>query len=170
MEARMADIASFLEDTGFALGAVIESPAWVQIPQEMIDGFARYTIDPDPFHIDPAWAQEHSPFGGTIAFGFLTISLLTHLLHKAQGSSARDTSADPAIYGHYLNYGFDRLRLISPVHVNSRIRGKFTVKDLRVDSKNRCVVTFEAIIEIETEERPALIAEWLAIWVPGTGA
>jgi acyl dehydratase len=154
----------------YAIGTVFANSDWVTISQDLIDGFGRYTLDPDPFHIDPVWAKEHSPFGGTIAFGFLTVSLLTHLLHKAQGSGARDVAADPNIYGHYLNYGFDRLRLISPVHVDKRIRGRFVVKDMRADDKGRCIMTFEVAVEIEDEDRPALVADWLAIWIPGEPA
>jgi acyl dehydratase len=140
---------------------------WVVVTQELIDGFARYTLDPDPFHIDPTWAKTNSPYGDTIAFGFLTMSLLTHLMDSAQGEQARDTAADPAIHGHYLNYGFNRLRLISPVKVNNRVRGHFTVKNVEADDKGRNIVTFDCKIEIESELRPALIAEWLAVWVPG---
>jgi acyl dehydratase len=152
---------------GFEIGREFRSPAWVQVTQELIDGFGKYTLDPDPFHIDPAWAKEHSPFAGTIAFGFFTVSILTHLLHIAQGSGARDVAADPVTHGHYLNYGFNRLRLVSPIHVNKRIRGVFTVKDLIVDEKGRNIMTFDVTVEIEGEDRPALVADWLAVWIPG---
>jgi acyl dehydratase len=148
-------------------GAEIGMSDWVAVTQDLIDGFARYTLDPDPFHIDPEWAKANSPYGDTIAFGFLTMSLLTHLMHSAQGERARDTAADPAIHGHYLNYGFNRLRLISPVKVDKRVRGHFTVKNVEVDDKGRNIVTFDCKIDIEGEQRPALIAEWLAVWVPG---
>jgi acyl dehydratase len=152
---------------GLTVGDVIRGDDWVNVTQELIDGFGKYTLDPDPFHIDPVWAKEHSPFGGTIAYGFLTISLLTHLMHRAQGAKARDVAADPRIFGHYLNYGFNRLRLVAPVHVGARVQGEFKVKDLTVDEKGRNVVTFESTVRIEHEDRPALIAEWLAVWVPG---
>jgi acyl dehydratase len=152
---------------GVQIGSEISGPDWVEVTQELIDGFAKYTIDPDPFHIDPDWAKAHSPYGGTIAFGFFTMSLLTHLMHLAQGSGARDVAADPVTHGHYLNYGFNRLRLVSPVLVGARIRGKFKVKDLIVDEKGRNIVTFDTVVEIEGEERPALVADWLAVWVPG---
>jgi acyl dehydratase len=152
---------------GFNIGQKINSSAWVQVTQDLLDGFGKYTIDPDPFHIDPVWAKEHSPFGGTIAFGFFTVSMLTHLLHIAQGTGARDVAADPVTHGHYLNYGFNRLRLVSPVYAGKNIRGLFSIKDLKVDEKGRSIVTFDTTIEIEGEERPALVADWLAIWIPG---
>jgi acyl dehydratase len=163
----MADEQPNFGGFGFQLGDEMSSDSWVQVTQELIDGFGKYTIDPDPFHIDPVWAKEHSPYGGTIAFGFFTISILTHLMHIAQGSNARDVSADPVTHGHYLNYGFNRLRLVSPVPIGSRIRGKFKIKDLTVDEKGRNVVTFDTTVVIEGEERPALIADWLAVWIPG---
>jgi acyl dehydratase len=155
-----------LDAVGMVAGARFESDQWVTISQELIDGFGRYTLDHDPFHVDPEWCKAHSPYGGTIAFGFLTMSLLTHLLHISQGDRARDTSADPSKYGYYLNYGFNKLRLVTPVPVGSRIRGRFKVKDVVIDEKGRQVVCFNVTVEIENEQRPALVAEWLAVWVP----
>ncbi len=154
----------------FQPGTTISSERWVEVTQELINGFGKYTIDPDPFHIDPEWAKAHSPYGGTIAFGFFTISMLTHLLHIAEGEAARDTAADPATHGHYLNYGFNRLRLVSPVPVGASIRGLFKINDTSVDEKGRNMVTFDATVIIKGEERPALVADWLAVWVPGTMA
>lgn len=91
-------------------------------------------------HVDPDWAATR-PFGQTIAFGFLTMSLLSHLLNQATGidSSRHNSSA-----GYYLNYGFDRLRLVTPVPVGSRIRGRFKVADVRQDAKTRTIVKFLA--------------------------
>jgi acyl dehydratase len=156
-----------IAEPGLAVGAKIGPSDWVLVTQEMISGFARYTLDPDPLHMDPKWAEANSPYGVTIAFGFLTVSLLTHLMHSAQGSRARDPAADPAVHGYYLNYGFNRLRLISPVKVDSRVRGHFIVKNREVDDKGRDIATFDCLIEIEGEQRPALVAEWLAMWIPG---
>jgi acyl dehydratase len=105
----------------------------------------------------------NGPFNGTIAFGFLTMSLLTHLLHDVLGTDPR--RHDPA-HGYYLNYGFDRLRLVSPVRVGSRIRGTFRVAEVKPDAKERSIVKFAATVEIEGSDRPALVAEWLTVWVP----
>ena len=158
-----------LDESGPRLhvGQVIGPGPWVTIDQTMIDGFALHTRDPDPFHIDPEWARANSPFGSTIAFGFLTIALLTHLMHGAQGNSARDVAADPAVHGHYLNYGFDRLRLVSPVSVGSRVRGIFTVADFARDAKSRGIMSFDCRVEIEGSDKPALVARWLTVWMPG---
>lgn len=135
---------------------------WVRVTQEMIDEFGHCTLDPDPMHVDPKWAAD-GPFGTTISFGFLTMSLLSRLMHAAlEVPYARDLS----VSGYYLNYGFERVRLITPVKVNSRIRGRFQLIKRRQDEKGRIRSTFHCVIEIEGEERPAMVADWLNFWVP----
>jgi acyl dehydratase len=129
----------------------------------MITKFGEATLDPDPMHIDPAWSRENSPYGGTIAFGFLTSSLLTHLLY---GALNRNLVQDASKQGHVMNYGLDYLRFISPVPVNSKIRGHFKVLENSVDKKGRNIVKFGCEIKIEGLEKPALIAEWLGILIP----
>jgi acyl dehydratase len=146
----------------FAPGRDLGASDWVTVTQSMIDGFGEATLDHDPMHVDPVWAA-NGPFGHTIAFGFLTMSLLTHLMHKALGTDS--SRYDPA-QGYYLNYGFDRLRLISPVPVGSRIRGKFRVEDVRADAGERSIVRFAVEVEVEGAERPAMVALWLSVWVP----
>lgn len=144
-------------------GEEIGVSPWVLVDQDMITNFGDATRDPDPMHVDPDWARANGPYGGTIAFGFLTISLLTHLLHSALG---QEPGGDPAKQGHFLNYGMDYLRLVSPVPVDSRVRGRFKTLEKRVDDKGREIVKMGCEIEIEGGDRPALVAEWLAIWVP----
>jgi acyl dehydratase len=146
----------------FVPGRDLGASDWVVVTQSMIDAFGTATLDRDPMHVDPVWAA-NGPFGHTIAFGFLTMSLLTHLLHQALGTDS--SRYDPAD-GYYLNYGFDRLRLISPVPVGSRIRGTFKVAGVRADAEGRTIVTFLAEIQVEGATRPALSAEWLSVWVP----
>jgi len=143
-------------------GQPIGTSDWVTVTQPMISTFGEATLDHDPMHVDPAWASA-GPFGTTISFGFLTMSLLTHMLHQTLGSDS--SSYDPR-QGYYLNYGFDRLRLVMPVPVGSRIRGKFTLGDLRPDARQRSIVRFDVEIEIEGELRPAVVAQWLTVWVP----
>ncbi|MEO7964117.1 MAG: MaoC family dehydratase [Gemmatimonadaceae bacterium] len=135
---------------------------WLTVTQEMITAFGDATRDHDPMHVDPAWAGR-GPFEGTIAFGFLTMSLLTSFMHNVMGTDPQ--RYDPSM-GYYLNYGFDRMRLVSPVPVGSRIRGAFRVLEVRADDKNRSILKFGATVEIEGSERPALSAEWLSVWVP----
>lgn len=151
---------------GLQVGQDLGVSAWVPVDQQMIDRFGAATLDPDPMHVDPLWARQQGPFGHTIAFGFLTMSLLTHLLHSALNT---DSARDPSNEGYYLNYGFDRLRLIATVPVGSRIRGRFKVLDVR-DSDGRIIVKFGVEVEIEGGNQPALVGEWLGIWIPPPAA
>jgi acyl dehydratase len=129
---------------------------WLEIDQERIDLFARATNDPDPQHIDPEYARKYSPFGKTIAFGFLTMSLLTHFY---RGGVTDSTS------GYGLNYGFDRMRLPRAVPVGSRIRGVFRFKSSEIRGEGRVLFAYDVTVEIEGEDKPALSGEWLAMWV-----
>ena len=147
----------------FVPGEVLGKSKWVEITQELVSEFGKSTLDADPMHIDPDWAKEHTPYGGTIAFGFFTVSLLTHLLHDTLGTSP---AREPADQGYFMNYGFDHLRLVSPVPVGSRVRGAFRTLDNRFDEKGRNIVKIACEIEVEGQARPALVAEWLAIWIP----
>ena len=142
---------------------VIRVSDWLTVTQDMISVFGENTLDPDPMHIDPDWARHNGPFGGAIAFGFLTISLLTKLFYSAQGLLHEQDSAND---GLVLNYGFDRLRLVSPVPAGARVRGSFTLKSRKPDEKRRIVSTIACVVEIEGADRPALVADWLSIWVP----
>jgi acyl dehydratase len=144
--------------------AVLTS-GWIPVTQAMIDGFAEATLDPDPMHIDPDWAAK-GPYGTTISFGFLTMSLLTKLMHLAlDNEPVSDLKS-----GHYLNYGFNRLRLVSPVPVDSEVRGVFRIKERNPDDKGREIAVFDCQIEIKGQSRPALVAEWLSVWVPPEAA
>lgn len=148
---------------GFVPGQDIGVSAWVLIDQAMISAFGAATLDPDPMHIDAGWAAANSPFGTTLAFGFQTMSLLTHLLHDAAGTAP---TSDPAGQGHYLNYGFDRLRLVAPVLCGARVRGKFHTLERRIDEDGRHIFKIAAEVEIEGQDRPALVGEWLTLWEP----
>jgi acyl dehydratase len=148
---------------GDLIGRSFGPSEWILVDQDMISSFGATSLDPDPLHIDPNWAEEHSPFGGTIAFGFLTVALLTKLLHSASSTTVHN---NPSVNGVFLNYGFDRMRLISPVPVNSLIRGHFVLQSIAPDAKGRQIARFDSRIEIEGHDRPALVAEWLNIWLP----
>ena len=136
---------------------------WVEVTQAMIDNFGRATLDSDPFHNDPAWARDHTPYGGTIAFGFLTVSLLTHLAANAIEGAGGNFKPEG---GHFLNYGFDRMRLVAPVPAGGRVRGRFIKGAEQEDQAGRIRRAMDAVIEIEGSERPALVATWLSVWVP----
>lgn len=137
------------------LGQALGTSRWIEVPQRRITEFGHVTEDPDRMHIDPLWAASHSPYGKTLAFGFLTVSLLTRMVN--------DVIARPADEVSTLNYGFDRLRLLSPVLVDSRIRGHFVLKDLSLRSPTQFRSVYEVTVEIEGQPKPALVADWLSI-------
>ncbi len=128
---------------------------WIDVPQLRITEFGRVTEDPDLMHIDPDWAAENSPYGKTIAFGFLTVSLLTRMIN--------DVVARPSDEVSTLNYGFDRLRLLAPVLVGSRVRGHFVLKELAMRSPTQYRGKFGVTVEIDGKDKPALVADWLVV-------
>ncbi len=130
---------------------------WHNVEQEQIDRFGKATGDMDWIHTDPDRARRESPFGGTIAFGFWTISMLTRLSRQATG---RDYP-DGAELG--INYGFDRLRLMAPVPIGSRIRCRIRLLDIAERGAGRLLLTTENTIEVEGSEKPAMVAHWLVM-------
>jgi acyl dehydratase len=155
-----------LEDQRRKIGQKIGTSDWVLITQEMTDRFGNITLDPDPMHMEPEWCEKHSPFDGTVAFGFQTISMLTHLFHSVV---PYDKYGNISTGGYPLNYGFDYLRLTGPVPIGSRIRAHFTLKDVREHGASELIQTVRAEIEVEGCEVPALVADWLFIWVTAEG-
>ena len=136
---------------------------WFEVTQDQINQFADVTHDHQFIHVDPE-AAKATPFGTTIAHGFLTLSMLTHL---AKGASS--APADPARYEGVLmgiNYGFNRVRFVNPVTVGSRIRARAvtTNVELKGDSVE---VARNFTIEIEGQEKPALVAEWVTRTIYG---
>jgi len=124
---------------------------WFTLSQREIDQFAACTGDRQFIHTDPDRAR-NTPFGGTIAHGFLTLSMLAEML--------RDI---PAVAGVSMsvNYGLNRLRFLSPVPVDSRLRGRFILQDYDEIAPGQVQTTYAVTVEIEGSERPALVAEWL---------
>jgi acyl dehydratase len=139
------------------IGQLLGQSAWFTIDQERINGFARNTIDWDVMHVDPAWCAEHSPFGKPIAFGFQTLSMLTHLMS--------DAIARPDDQAYALNYGFDRIRLMSPVTVGSEIRASFILKKVERKDSKTTLNTLTTTVEIKGQTKPALVADWLVMMV-----
>lgn len=130
---------------------------WMEITQDIVNQFADVTLDHQFIHIDPERAKQ-TPFGGPIAHGFLTLSLLTHL-----GASANPDNPDPSrIKGMMMgvNYGFEKVRFISPVKVGSKIRVHKLLS--KVELKGSAVQQTQTMtVEIEGETKPALVADWL---------
>jgi acyl dehydratase len=132
---------------------------WLDVEQSTIDRFAEATHDPDWMHVDPERARRDGPFEGTIAFGFWTLSMLTYLTRSTLGGDY-----PPGVrYG--FNYGLDRVRLMAPVPVGSRIRNHFRILDIEDRGDGRLLVRSENRIEVEGEEKPAMIAVWLGMLV-----
>lgn len=129
---------------------------WFTIDQERVDGFADVTLDHQYIHVDPERAAA-TPFGGTIAHGFLTMSLMVHLSDQV---ALRPKDAVMS-----LNYGFDRLRFLSPVPVGSRIRYGAEVGEVTDRGAGRILVKYDVTVEIEGSDKPALVGEWLAMVV-----
>jgi acyl dehydratase len=130
---------------------------WFQVTQEQINQFADVTHDHQFIHIDPERAKA-TPFGGTIAHGFLTLSLLVHL-----SAGASSGTPDPAKFQGVLmgvNYGFNKIRFVNPVKTGSRIRARGVTAN--VELKGSAIdVTRSFTVEIEGEDKPALVAEWI---------
>lgn len=129
---------------------------WFEIDQGRIDAFADATEDWQFIHVD-AVAAAGTPFGGTIAHGFLTVSLL----------AAMSKDALPAIEGAVMgvNYGFDRLRFLAPVKSGARIRGWFALRSVVRKDGGRWLLTHGVRVEIEGETTPALAADWVSMRV-----
>ena len=125
--------------------------------QEQINHFADVTHDHQFIHVDPERAKA-TPFGTTIAHGFLTLSMLTHL---AAGASS--AAPDPDRYAGVvmgINYGFNRVRFVNPVKVGSRIRARAVTANVELKG-NAVEVTRNFTVEIDGEAKPALVAEWV---------
>ena len=133
------------------VGEEIAVSPWLEITQERIDLFAKATEDFQWIHVDPERART-SPFGKTIAHGFLTLSLLSHLSEMTFGFTDRRMG---------INYGLNRVRFTSPVPVNSRVRARFTLQKFEKIEANGVQVTWNVLVEIEGAAKPALVAEWL---------
>jgi acyl dehydratase len=130
---------------------------WMEIDQDRINQFADVTEDHQFIHVDPKLAAELSPWGTTIAHGFLTLSMLT----KLSESIPRDLSDfDGVVMG--VNYGFDKVRFVSPVKVGSRIRASATSKSVELKDPNTIQLTRTMTVEIDGESKPALVADWIS--------
>jgi len=146
------------EDLKSWVGKETGTSDWFKIDQDRINQFADVTLDHQFIHIDPEAAAK-TPFGTTIAHGFLTLSMLSHL---ASGSML---SVEGAVMG--INYGCDKVRFLSPVKVDSEIRAKVKLMDVSEKPGNRLLLKSEVTMEIKDERHPALIAEWLTMVVVG---
>lgn len=140
-----------LADLKSRLGEVLGTSEWFTMDQPRINQFADTTEDHQFIHVDPE-AAKMTPFGGTIAHGFLTLSMIA-----AMGETGMEK---PAVQMS-INYGFNKVRFLSPVKSGLRIRGHFKLIELEEKRPGQWQQTLEVTVEIEGAEKPALIAEWL---------
>ena len=136
------------------IGQEVGVSRWIEVSQARIDAFADCTEDHQFIHVDPEAARA-TPFGGTIAHGFLTLSLASAMSYDAV------RPLDGVVMG--VNYGFDKLRFLAPVPAGSRIRGRFRLLAADDKGQGRWLLKHELTVEIEGGDKPALIAEWLGV-------
>ncbi|WP_425417118.1 MaoC family dehydratase [Oricola indica] len=138
-----------------AVGTEIGRSEWRAVTQEMIDRFADATDDHQWIHQDPERAAKETPYGGTIAHGFLTLSMLSTLAFEAL----------PTLVGSVMgiNYGFEKIRFMAPVRTGSRIRAIFILTKADIRPSGRVLNTYDVKIEIENSVKPALTATWMTM-------
>ena len=136
------------------IGQEVGVSRWIEVSQARIDAFADCTEDHQFIHVDPEAARA-TPFGGTIAHGFLTLSLASAMSYDAV------RPLDGVVMG--VNYGFDKLRFLAPVPVGSKVRGRFKLLSAEDKGGGRWLIKHELTVEIEGGDKPALIAEWLGM-------
>tara|TARA_R110002073_G_scaffold77626_2_gene187877 strand:- start:584 stop:1048 length:465 start_codon:yes stop_codon:yes gene_type:complete len=141
------------------LGQEVGVTDWIEIDQDRINKFADATGDHQYIHIDPERAAQ-TPFGTTIAHGFLTLSLMSMLSANNGGIKLEN-----AVMG--INYGLDKVRFINPVKVDSKIRARFELVSAEEKKPKHFLLKHKVTVEIEGEDKPALIALWLGMTVVG---
>lgn len=128
---------------------------WFEITQDQVNAFADVTKDHQFIHIDPERAKAETPFGGPIAHGFLSLSMLSHF---AEGCLPPFPEGAIGI-----NYGFDKVRFLTPVRVGVKIRGVFTLADITERKPGQYQLTQDVSVDIDGSDSPALAAKWLSL-------
>lgn len=145
-----------VQDIANFIGKEIGLSQWRLVTQDMINQFAYATDDHQWIHVDEEKAKE-TPFGGTIAHGFLTLSLLSTFAYESL------PELEGATMG--INYGFDKVRFMNPVKTGTRVRARFILNDAKIRSSGRVIFNYQATIEGDQLKSPALTANWLVITV-----
>ncbi|HVK90877.1 MAG TPA: MaoC family dehydratase [Mycoplana sp.] len=143
-----------LDEIRSKIGHLIGVSDWIDVPQERITAFADATDDHQFIHVDPA-AAAAAGFGGTIAHGFLSLSLLSRM--------AADATLIPDTTRMAVNYGLDRVRFLAPVKAGKRVRGHFTLEGADEKAPGQLLLKHRVTVEIEGEDKPALTAQWLGL-------
>ena len=153
----MSDLQNAYATQSLLLGRTLGRSPWLLMDQARIDAFADTTEDPQFIHIDAARAAAETSLGGTVAHGFLTLSMASRMM--------QDIVAPFEGQVMNLNAGFDRLRFLTPVRSGSRIRGVFKLKDVKQTSTTQLRIVTTLTIEIESATKPALVADWVNVTV-----
>lgn len=143
-----------IDDIKASVGREVGLSDWILVDQARIDAFADDTEDHQFIHVDPQAAAK-TPFGGTIAHGFLTLSLLSRM--------AADAMLRPETVRMGVNYGFEKVRFLAPVRAGRRVRGRFMLASFEERRPGQYQFTHKVTVEIEGEDKPALIADWIGM-------
>jgi len=144
-----------LRDVMTLVGTELGLSRWITVDQPTINRFAEATDDHQFIHTDPGRAAAETPFGGTIAHGFLTLSLLSAMNFDCVPKIAEQTMG--------INYGFEKVRFLAPVRSGARVRGRFLLAEARFRGAGMLSIRYDVTVEIENERKPALTADWLTI-------
>ena len=153
----MADMDFTMANVSRFVGREMGTSDWIEVGQDRIDSFAACTGDEQWIHVDVDRARRESPFGATIAHGYLTLSLVAPMVIEV-GLVPRDAKAA-------LNYGLDKVRFIAPVKAGARVRGRLAIASAEPLSKGKVLLKAQCTLDIEGEPKPALIAEILCLLV-----
>ena len=137
--------------SGWAIGDQLGCSSWMRVNQKQIDAFGEVTEDLEPLHNDPSWCAKNSPYRQPIAYGFLTLSLLTHLIETTFSFAERKMG---------VNYGLNKVRFTAPLRSGSRIRARFRLAAWE-KIEGGAQVTWGVTVECEGADKPVLIAEWI---------
>jgi acyl dehydratase len=137
------------------IGGEVGVSSWHLVDQKRIDVYADVIEDHQFIHVDPERARRETAFGTTIAHGFLTMSLMSIMSYEVMPVIERTTMG--------VNYGFDKLRFISPVRSGSRVRGRFTLTEATLRKPKELMSRTSVSVEIEGEAKPALVADWIGL-------
>jgi acyl dehydratase len=134
-------------------GKLLPIGNWFNVTQQMINDFANATLDKQWIHIDEKRAEKESPFKSTVAHGFMSVAMISKLLEESFSIKSVKMG---------LNYGLNKVRFPNPVPVNSKLRMQAVIKEIEELNNNGIKVTFSCLIEIEGQEKPACVAEFIA--------
>lgn len=139
------------------IGQEIGCSNWIKVTQDKIDTFADITHDDQWIHLDGPRAARETPFGGTIAHGFLTLSLGSRFAYDVLPTEPGQVMG--------INYGFDRLRFLAPVRAETKLRGRFVLTGVNLRKPGELQRKHQLTVEMEGSETPALVADWLSLAV-----